>query len=46
MKRYLPQKTLHEFLLWKIQAKIILSGIISETRFVTAVEIVTKMKHF
>jgi len=46
MKRYLPQKPLHESLLWTIQAKIILFDITSDTMVVIAVAIVIKMKNF
>jgi len=46
MKRYLPQKPMHELLSWTIQEKIILFDITSETRVVTAVEFVTKMNNF
>jgi hypothetical protein len=45
MKRYLPQKPLHESLSWTIQAKIIIFDSTSEPRVVIAVEIVIKMNN-
>jgi hypothetical protein len=46
MKRYLPQKTLHELLSWTIKAEIIMFCITSETMVIIAVEIVIKLNNY
>jgi hypothetical protein len=46
MKRYLPQKTLHELLSWTMGAKIIVFCITSETKVIIAVEIAIKIDNY